>query len=255
MTNAPQNPHHESAVINHRFHGPPTSGNGGYVCGLVACAFGPGTPPETPAIEVTLLQPPPLDTPLVVELEPGRVRLLDKGVEIAVGRPAALDLDVPQCPTWDAATAATARYSGFAPFFVPTCFVCGMDREPGDGLCIHAGPLADTGANGEAAVASTWTINPDHTGLDGRLVPEYMYGALDCPGYFAVNRVKSPLTALLGRMTAEVLALPAAGDDCIVIAWRIGSVGRKHDVGTAVFRRDGSLLARARSTWIELRQG
>ncbi|RMF09726.1 MAG: hypothetical protein D6763_07310, partial [Alphaproteobacteria bacterium] len=77
--------------------------------------------------------------------------------------------------------------------------------------------------------------------------------ALDCPGYYAINREKKPLFALLGRMTAEILARPKAGDNCVVIAWRIASAGRKHDVGTAVYRTDGSLVARSRCTWIELK--
>ena len=43
-------------IIRKRFCGPPNSGNGGYVCGLLANALG------EPA-QVTLHAPPPLDPP------------------------------------------------------------------------------------------------------------------------------------------------------------------------------------------------
>jgi hypothetical protein len=50
-------------VIAPRFCGPPDSGNGGYVCGLIAGRLGEQT-------EMTLRAPPPLATPMTVEGEP-----------------------------------------------------------------------------------------------------------------------------------------------------------------------------------------
>lgn len=47
-------------TISARFDGPPTTGNGGYVCGLVARHV------DGPA-EVTLWAPPPLERPLTLE--------------------------------------------------------------------------------------------------------------------------------------------------------------------------------------------
>ncbi|RMF09290.1 MAG: hypothetical protein D6763_08040 [Alphaproteobacteria bacterium] len=158
-----------TVVINHRFHGPPTSGNGGYTCGLVSQAI-------NGVAEVTLLRPPPLDTPLVLEEDRDRVRLMDNGVEIAIGRPSTLKLDVPPPPPVEEARRAADRYSDFAPFFVPTCFVCGIDRKPGDGLCIHAGPLE---GRTRPAVAAPWTIHQNLVGDDGRIRHEFLTAALD----------------------------------------------------------------------------
>jgi hypothetical protein len=45
--------------IEERYRGPPDSGNGGYVCGLVAGFLGGSA-------EVTLRRPPPLDRTLLV---------------------------------------------------------------------------------------------------------------------------------------------------------------------------------------------
>ena len=58
-------------TINRRFNGPPKSGHGGYVCGIIADFIGP-------CAEITLRSPPPLDRPLTVErTESGEVRLSD----------------------------------------------------------------------------------------------------------------------------------------------------------------------------------
>jgi hypothetical protein len=63
-----------SLVIMSRFCGPPDSGNGGYVCGLIAGYL------DGPA-EVTLRKPPPLETPL--NLEPDG----DGSVRVATDKP------------------------------------------------------------------------------------------------------------------------------------------------------------------------
>ena len=58
-------------TVHRRFNGPPKSGHGGYVCGLIADRIGTSA-------EVTLRAPPPLDRPLTVEtIESGEVRLSD----------------------------------------------------------------------------------------------------------------------------------------------------------------------------------
>ena len=67
----------DSLVIASRFCGPPDSGNGGYVCGLIAGYL------DGPA-EVTLRKPPPLETPLTVERDgDGSVRVRDGHTLIA----------------------------------------------------------------------------------------------------------------------------------------------------------------------------
>jgi hypothetical protein len=71
-----------SIVIAPRFCGPPDSGNGGYVCGLIAaCLDGPA--------QITLRRPPPLATPMTVERDgQGAVRVLDGRTLIAGARSA-----------------------------------------------------------------------------------------------------------------------------------------------------------------------
>ena len=80
-------------TIDRRFNGPPNSGHGGYVCGIIADLI-------SPCAEVTLRSPPPLDLPLTVErIGSGKVRLSDAESTIAEERKAELRLDIPDPPT------------------------------------------------------------------------------------------------------------------------------------------------------------
>ena len=215
-------------VIDGRYNGPEGSGNGGYTCGLVAARVG------GPA-EVTLRMPPPLDRPLRVEREGERARVLDGAALVAEGAPGRAEVDVPAPPSLDEAERASKRYTGFERHHFPTCFVCGPRRSEGDGLRIFPGPV-----EGRDIVAAPWTAR--------EIRPEIVWAALDCPGAFAVGFSERGET-VLGRMAAEIVALPEPGERCIVIAWPLGEDGRKLYAATALFS-GGRLLGRARQTWI-----
>src|ERR687898_3259262 len=90
----------ETLTIPAHFNGPPESGNGGYTCGRVAQLV------QSEGVEGSLRSPPPLDTPLVVARERGRVEVRNADTLIAEGRPAELLLDVPDpVPEEEVATA------------------------------------------------------------------------------------------------------------------------------------------------------
>lgn len=218
----------EQLTIDGRFNGPAGSANGGYTCGLVA-AFLDG------AAEVTLRLPPPLDHPLDVEREGSRVLVRDGDALVAEALPAEVELDVPEAPTFAEAERASSRYPGFEQHAFPTCFVCGPEREPGDGLRIFAGPL------GDGRVASPW--------IPSEIAPELVWAALDCPGAFAVGFSERGET-VLGRFAARIDEVPDVGERCVVTGWPLGEEGRKLYAGTALHGEDGRLLACARATWI-----
>ena len=225
-------------VIGRRFHGPPDSGNGGYVAGLVAQALGGS------GCTVTLHRPPPLDRPLELRPTPQGAALLDGEELIASATPAELDLDTPAPPSLDEARAAEQRYVGFHRHRFPACFVCGPQRAEGDGLRIFPGEI-DRGR-----VVASWMPGADLVADDGTVRTEFIWAALDCPGYFAVEEAAA--LALLGRMTAVVERPARVGEALIVAGWQIESQGRKHHVGTALHDAAGRLIARARSTWISV---
>ena len=228
-----------TVTIARRFCGPPDSANGGYTCGLVAAAL-PGT------VQVTLRQPPPLDRELQLLRTPDGAVLTDGATVVAEARRAQLALEPPPCPGLGVATAAAARYHGLERHAFPGCFVCGTHRAPGDGLRIFAGETQE-----DDLVACPWKPGAELAGPDGKLRAEFVWAALDCPGAWAwLSGMERPL--VLGRFTVELDAPVLAGHPHIVGGWRLGREGRKHESGTAVWRADGTVCARARATWIEV---
>jgi hypothetical protein len=226
--------------IDYRFRGPPQSGNGGYVAGLLARALGGSD------IEVTLRAPPPLGRELELRMtEPG-AELRDGDELIASAARAPTEIVPPPPPSLAAARAASQGFTGFATHFFPGCFVCGPERSPGDGLCIFPGAVDPD----EGQVASEWTATADLGDRDGDVSTEFVWAALDCPGYFAVQQVAR--RAVLGRISVRLFADVPVGKPLIVTGWGIESAGRKHKVGTALFDEAGQALAVALATWISL---
>ena len=224
--------------IDSRFCGPPDSGNGGYVAGLLAATLG------GPACSVTLLQPAPLEVNLRIECGDDEAALLNGEEPIAVATRAEVAIDVPPPPSLAKARGAETHFNGFASHIFPGCFVCGPERLAGDGLRIFPG-------RAEGGVASSWLPARDLTDGEGMVRCEFVWAALDCPGYFAVEEAAG--LAVLGRMAA-VRYLPfRVEQEVIVTGWPIASEGRKHRAGTALHDADGRLLAAAHATWITLR--
>ncbi len=226
--------------IHQRFCGPPDSGNGGYVCGLVAQHL-------EGVAEVRLHKPPPLERPLDVEVtHDSRVLLKDGETIIAQGKHSILSLDLPSPPSFDQAREASKYYVSEKDHFFPTCFVCGPARSIKDGLRIFPALLPN-----KTMVASAWV--PDETLDDetSHVRREFVWASLDCPGAFAVlGSAIRPI--VLGSLTADIIKCPAIGQRCIAIGWEIGAQGRKRSAGTALFSDTGEILAKAQAVWIEI---
>lgn len=229
-------------LIPSRFCGPPESGNGGWTSGHLATfmppatASSPGSTAPPSAITVRLRTPPPLDVPMhVVEVD-GGVDLLDGDVLVAQARPSApLSREgIPAPVPFAVASAAAASYDGLRDHPFPTCYSCGTAREEGDALCLRPGRVDEAGEH-----AAAWVPRASTT--------EDVWAALDCPGAWALGVGGRPM--VLGTMTAQVSALPEVGAEHVVMAWVIGSEGRKHRCGTALFAGE-RLLAHAEATWI-----
>jgi hypothetical protein len=234
-------------MIARRFRGPPNSGNGGYVCGMLARHI-PG------AAEVALRAPPPLETELdVVEVEAGRWELRQGTATIAIGRSTTLDMNRLEKATYDEAVEAEKR-TPVKPYqhLLPMCFVCGPDRAPGDGLRLFAGPLARQDA---VVFAVPWIPGPSLAAADGLVAPEFVWSALDCPtGYVCqFDRETRGLTSvpiLLGTLSACIEARPRPGERCVVTSWQTGSEGRRLIGEAALFGEEANLLAFGRAVWV-----
>jgi hypothetical protein len=177
----------------------------------------------------------------------GKVTLRHGSLVVGEGKPAALELDVPAPVDFETAEAASRSYIGFDRHPYPGCFVCGPARAEGDGLRIFPGAVP-----GRRVVAAPWV--PDRSLADelGRVRPEIVWSALDCPSWFGASTF-SPFEGaiLLGRLTGAVHELPEAGQRCVCIGWLIAEEGRKVQCASALLAEDGRLLARARATWIK----
>jgi hypothetical protein len=231
-------------TIPSRFCGPPGSGNGGYVCGRIA-AYLDGQ------VTVTLRQPPPLATPLAVERDGESSVRIHHGrtlIAEAAYSPGILALEIPGPVSMAEAHAAAGRARYYSDPFFPACFVCGTERQPGDGLRIFPGPVA-----GRPVWAAPWTPDPSVADASGRVRPEVVWAALDCPSGIAAAEaadLAQDTAILLGRMTASLAVLPAAGDQYRVIAWPGERDGRKLTAGSALLGPGGQVLAAARTVWL-----
>jgi hypothetical protein len=229
-----------SLTVDARFCGPPGCANGGYVCGLIA--------QHSPArVRIRLERPVPLQAPLELEAaEGGGLVLTHAGTVLARALPTGLELEVPAAPSYLEALEASRRFTGFAHHPYPGCFVCGTGRPRGDGLRLFAGRCGT-----RELLAAPWVADTALAGGDGKVRPEFISAALDCPGALAAREDLVPM--LLGEFTAHIDRCVHVDEPCVVIAWKISDSGRKHEVGTALFDEDGELCARARALWIELR--
>lgn len=234
----------ETLTIERRFCGPPQSANGGYFAGRLARLC------DEP-VRVRLRAPPPLDTPLAVGREAGgRIVIRDGELLVAEAEPATPEpgtagMQPPATVDYLRALEASTNYLGFRKHSFPGCFVCGPQRERGDGLRVFAGPI------GNACVAAPWTPDAALAESGGKIAAEFMWAVLDCPGYFAVST--DARTMLLAEFTAHVDRRVHALEPCVIVGWPISSSGRKHEAATVLYDEDGEICACARALWIEPR--
>jgi hypothetical protein len=232
----------ERVTIDSRFRGPSESGNGGYSCGILANFVGPGS------AQVTLRLPPPLDRPLAVEVRDGETATMRDG-EALVAEAHAIDeleLEIPAPIGVEEAAAARAASPMQHDHPFPECFVCGPDREPGDGLRVTCGPVGDD------LVASPWEADGTAS-ADGEVPPEIVWSVLDCPGGISGMLLPDLGQSVLGRLAARIDGRIEPGGTYVAVGWPIGREGRKLEAGSAIFSAEGEVLAHARATWIELR--
>jgi hypothetical protein len=242
-------------VVARRFRGPHdgdrATGNGGYVCGLVAAA----SPPAT-TIEIRARDGVPLDRPLVVRAGAAGAEVYDGATLIARASAERISVTAPAPPPLAVAREASRRFEalleeGSVRHAFPECFVCGHRRAPGDGMRLFPGPRpGDAAARGPVRVAG-W--RPDASLLDpaGRLRPEFVWSALDCPGGWALP---GPINT--GTLQVEIREPIDGGQDLIVMGWREASPAgvrpdsRRRYAGSAMFDARGRLLALGAAIWV-----
>jgi hypothetical protein len=241
-------------VVGRRFRGPDVgggTGNGGYFCGLVALAAGPGAR----AVEIRRTSGVPVDRPLTV-------RVVDDGAEVyddegLIARTSAEELmvTVPAPPQLEVARRVSERFlerleSGQVAHPFPECFVCGHRRAPGDGQRIFAAPLDGDPGDAPGPRVAAWRPEPVFLDEAGRLRAEFVWSALDCPGGWAIAG-----PANTGTLQVEILGPVDGRQELIVMGWPMAAAAaragsRRRYAGTAIFDARGRLLARGAAIWV-----
>jgi hypothetical protein len=244
-------------VVERRFQGPDMgggTGNGGYFCGLVAVAAGPGTR----SVEIRRASGVPLDRPLTVRAVPGGAEVHDQDGLIARTTEEEIAVAVPAPPPLEVARRISTRFleqleGGKVAHQFPECFVCGHRRAPGDGMRLFTGSL-DGGLVGTAGTrVGAWRPAEGFLDEAGRLRPEIVWSALDCPGGWAIAG-----PANTGTLQVEILGPVNGRQDLIVMGWPMPAASarpgsRRRYAGTALFDARGGLLARGAAIWVALR--
>lgn len=252
-------------IVPGRFCGPPSSGNGGWTAGALAGRVDHGrahlSPDAWPALRVALRTPPPLDVAMdVADGDGGTVASLD-GTVVAVAALADAEPAVVEPVPAAEARAAMAAYPGLTSHPFPTCFSCGVDRAPGDGLRIFPGRVRDQ--DGATRVGATWTPHAN-TGVDvgvevgaddgrhedrpARASLATTWAALDCVGGWAGDLTERLM--VLAGMTARVDALPVVGEEHVVVGLDRRREGRKTFTASTLYDADGRVVASAEHVWV-----
>lgn len=235
-----------TVTIGRRFLGPPTSANGGYACGRIAAFI------DGPA-EVTLRVPPPLETEMQVRSSgSGAVELRAGELLVGTARPTDFTVSRVVAPSFDQAGLAAVRTFDKNRHPLPTCFVCGPEREVGDGLLIHPGPVDAEDTSWSGLLAAPWIPDANLADEEGVVKPEFIWAALDCPTAYASSDAEGMRIILLGRQSVRILRRPASLSRCVITARQAGREGRKYFAEAALHDEFGRRLAECRATWIEV---
>lgn len=217
--------------IARRFRGPTSSGNGGVSAGLAAALVdGPAT--------VRLRRPPPIEVPLRVERDDGLVRLVDDEGVVLEAREHVHPVTPPIGEDELERTFRRGTLPVPAEHLAPECFVCGL--RP-DGLRLAPAHLPDT-----ELWTTVWVPDETVAGPAGSVVDHVVWGALDCPAGFAVNRAgleEPTFFPALTDLTASLAAPVPVGDPVAVVGWPDSADDRRVNGAAAIIDQDGEVLA------------
>src|SRR5690606_17618072 len=123
--------------------------------------------------------------------------------------------DVPAPIDYELAVDASRAFPWYEGHPFATCFVCGPDRAAGDGLRIHPGAVPN-----RRIVAAPWNPAASVCDASGRVQPEIVWAALDCPSWFGILEFEADVRyALLGELAARIAERPLEGSRCVIVGW------------------------------------
>jgi hypothetical protein len=228
-------------VVDSPYCGMPGVGHGGFTAGLAAERL-PGQ-----LVEARFLRPPPSATPMRLRAAQQGLELLDGDNVVLQLHPVTLALEVPEPPTMRQAEYAAMANLEISARPSPTCITCGNERAPGDGLRVFVHPI-----DAREIVAGAWTPHENFGDASGHLAERFIWAALDCPTFWAIDAaydVDVPLVT--ARLAVSILQRVPVDQPLIVMAWPIAERSNRLWVsGAAIVTPEGRPLAVARATWI-----
>jgi hypothetical protein len=120
-------------------------------------------------------------------------------------------------------------------------------NQQDDGLRIFPGAMENT-----STIAAPWIPTASLAGESGVIKSEFLWSALDCTGAFTLAPLPKGITTVLGELTVYIVDTLKFGEQSVVISWPLGSEGRKHYAGTAIYDPDNRLIALSRTVWLEV---
>ena len=244
----------EQLVVPSRFCGPPDSGNGGWTAGALATHLTRECPDnradEWPTVEVSLRQPPPLDSPMLLTEEDGVTSAVLRRCRDRQRPPGAR----PSCST-STRCPTTWRWPPRRRTPV-TPSTRSRPASPAAPAATRAtGCGSSPGSSAVSAVAATWRPDPSlaedfHTYVDTppRASVAATWAALDCVGGWAGDLTDRLM--VLGRMTARIDTLPVIGEEHVVVGAKRGAEGRKTFTSATLYDADSRIVATAEHIWI-----
>lgn len=217
------------------FRGPPTSANGGYAAGVTAELLG------EPA-RVSLPKPPPVERALTARRVDSGIKIFDADEVVLAATPRGrLDVRVPNLDL-GAARAAVPIPEILANHRAPTCVVCGPGRV--DGFRIFPGSL------GPGLVATSWRVPSIDCRQGEEVTSPILWAALDCPGGWCFDGAHLEFVPVLVSQSVDIVKPIHAGEEVIIVAWRVGRADRTLRACTAVLDLEGGPLAVCKQTCV-----
>lgn len=196
---------------------------------------------------VRLLRPVPLDSGLEVRSDDGgALTILHASTPVAtVERTEPVRRRPPVVPTLEEAEYAARRHplvDARHPF--SDCIVCSPHRR--DGLGVVFAPSLER---------PDVLIAPFHAAdalvARGQVLPEALWGALDCVS-FPADLLESATLAVTGELTARVERAVSADEKLVAVGWQVSHGARSHRTASAVLDSEGMLVAYADAVWVEV---
>jgi hypothetical protein len=232
----------QKILIAKQFCGPPSSGNGGYTCGLISQAM------EMPA-DVTIRRPIPMEVDLEVHASGEGMHVKSGDELIAEATPLVWTANAPREEiNFGQAEAASATSPAFHNHPFPTCFTCGPARAVGDGLRIFPGRWQGKGRD---YFAASWAPHAEFADAKGYVREEIVWAAMDCPTGFAGGFPWAG-TLVTGKLGARLTGPVRAEEKCVLLSWATSVEGRKHFAECVLLGEDGTVRAESHATWIKL---